>query len=522
MKKGIFTFFLIMCCVFAACDSILLTRYMTLPKEATDFGGRGMYADGGEDPTEPEPTQVTEEDPGILPSAWSTPEGNYYFTEDGGYYFISEQTENYIKGSMSVRKLESGELTGDALKVAGIFTSPRYYAAEVVVEEELYFGSRRTGNSYTLYIAVQGDDAVIFDSGWGDATQASADVSPGITVLEDHFNITETASLDRFDDTPAWYLNTERFEDKTGRESWNVADAGDCLLVRIGDDLYTVDKDMTETPRPVFLSTEEEKLTVFGWDGSRAVVGVGEETENGYATKKLYSLELLTLETELITEGPAKDFLCADGMVFYTDYNNLVRVMDGKSEVIWDYTVYCFEYDEGKLFIYDGESWGLIDAVTGEDYGYICQGSNYSYESDVPAYAEDFLYYVAYDYCYEELSLRALNIWSGDEYVIGTAYAGSRYDTYNCVFYDSYVLYTADDRETLVRVDLRDGSVEEMPIDDDYYWYMSELILVDGAPMACVKDHDEERHYVRINYDLSFTELELPALYEEVTEVVDQ
>jgi hypothetical protein len=201
----------------------------------------------------------------------------------------------------------------------------------------------------------------------------------------------------------------------------------------------------------------------------------------------------------------------ADGYIYYTDYEKLIRLDKyGRTDTLWDYTVYSYEVADDMVFLFDGDAWELLDAKTGEDYGYITSGINYSYECDICKHTEDYIYYVAYDYNRTSVALWALNIWTGDVRMVGNEYEGAKSDTYNVLFKDTYCYFTAENGEMLVRVDVSTGKSEERYLSDAGWWYVSEIMELDGECVLHAYDPYESEIYLDVGANLEMTEI--PAL----------
>ena len=155
----------------------------------------------------------------------------------------------------------------------------------------------------------------------------------------------------------------------------------------------------------------------------------------------------------------------------------------------------------------------VIDADSGEDYGYVCSGLGYTYECDLCIHTEDYLFYVAYDYNRESISLRALNKWTGDERIVGGEYEGRKNDTYNVLFKDTYCYYTAQNGEKLIRVDVSTGESVSRDLSDAGWWYATELMEINGECVMHAYDMDGYEIYLSVGSELQMTEI--PSLCEE-------
>ena len=465
----------------------------------------------------------------IAGTAWQTQDGCYYFLPEGNYYyFISPRTENYIKGGIEIRELEKEELAAtEASALVNAVDRAAYFRLDASADLELYFGSRRTGAHYTIYVAANEEEAAIFDSGWSEAMPAQkaelllaealdAKFPGGAELPQDAAAGAGTGAEVSYAGSAFTVADADFNGDVAYKESWNILQLGNDIIFKQGDDsgnaLYRLSLgDLSAQPELLYQPEAGSVVTVFGTDGTQLILGTGSTSDGSYTTGALYRMDPGGSSPELLVNDKVQDFCIVDGVIYYTDYSRLVRLdMSGNSKVLWEYGVYCYEVTEdGLVFLHDGDAWELLDAETGEDYGYIRDGDNYSYECDLAEFDGDYLYYVAYDYDQEKVSLRALDIWTGTELTIGSAYHGSKNDTYCVAYYDSYVLFTAEDGESVVRIDVATGEEQQIYLEDAGYWYANEIILVDGRPVLSLQDDDENIHFAIMDENMSLQALAL-------------
>ena len=454
---------------------------------------------------------LEEQNKAVGPSGygWETANGTYYFTETGDhYYFISESTENYIHGNVSIREQSETEISASkGALVLGALDNARYYRVDVTVEEELYFGSYCSGNLYTLFFAMSGDQAVILDSGWGEAMDASRVEYPLQAKLDDYFDPDNIELVDIWgpSGTPEVFCREDvDFNNMdNAREFWNGVQIGERFFERTEEGTIR-DRDSGEIlPLPL----EGKDLTVFGTDGRDLLYGIGRADGSSYVTEELWRYSLRSQNIVLLASDNVQDFTVVEGEIWYTDYTRLVRLSEGgSSKEFWKYGVYSYVVAGDVVMIFDGDAWNLIDTNTGEDYGIITDGIGFNCECDLVAWTEDYLYYVVYDYNRESISLRALSIWTGEERIVGQEYAGKKSDTYNVFFCDTYCYFTAENGERLVRVDVSRGSTLDRRLEDAGWWYVTEIIPVDGQPLLHAYDKDENPLFLEVGPQLEMTE----------------
>ncbi|MCR5249836.1 MAG: hypothetical protein K6E50_04455 [Lachnospiraceae bacterium] len=441
-------------------------------------------------------------------SGWETSNGTYYFDAGGElYYFVSERTENYIRGNVSIREQSADELeeTKGALLLGGV-EDAHYFRVDVTVDQELYFGNLCSGNLYTLFLAMNGDSALILDSGWGEAMEARRVEYPLQAVLDDHFDPDKLAEVDVWG--PAGRPEVFCREDVDfnvpdgGHEYWNAVQIGSRFFVRTEEGTI-VEQGSTEA---LPLNLDGKKLTVFGTDGKDLIYGTGTANGSSYSTEALWRYDPAGGNCTKLVQDKVQDFIAVDDCIWYTDYTRLVKLSpDGSTKEYWNYGVYSYAVTPETVLVFDGDAWEILDADTGEDYGFIIDGKNYSCECDLVRYTEDYLYFVTYDYNRESISLRALNIWTGDERVVGQEYPGKKSDTYNVFFCDTYCYFTAENGERLVRVDVSSGSVQDRRLDDAGWWYVTEIVPRDGQPLLHAYDKDEKPLFLEVGTNLEMT-----------------
>ena len=459
----------------------------------------------------------------IAGTAWETEDGAYYFLDDGTYYyFISPKTENYIKGGTQIRELTREEMqASEAAALVDSVDHAAYFRLDAVADLEVYYGSRRHGSKYAIFVAANEEAAAIYDSGWSEAMPAEKIDLLQADALDAKFPGGAEIPEEVVAAAAAGPVETNTFaeaditftDDGSYKESVNAIQIGNELIYKMGgkdaNALYRKPLDGSGTATLLYQPEEGKIVTVFGTDGTRVLIGVGNAADGAYGTSALYRMDLNGGTPTLLVEDTVSDFCVMNNTIYYTDYSRLVKLsMNGDTEVLWDYGVYCYEVTSDDLiFLFDGSVWELLDGGTGEDFGYICEASDQEYECDIAEQVGDYLYYVAFDYDSESITLRAMNIWGGEETVVSGPYSGSKHDTYCALYYDHYVCFTVEDGESLVRIDLASGEEKQIFFDDAGFWYANEIVLVDGQPLLYLYDEESNGWYVTMDDSMNLTTL---------------
>ncbi|MBR6157293.1 MAG: hypothetical protein IKQ27_10065 [Lachnospiraceae bacterium] len=460
----------------------------------------------------------------IAGSAWETEDGDYFFLEDGSYYyFVSPRTENYIKGTIQIKEMTGDEmLATEAAMLVNSVERAAYFKVDTVADLEIYYGSRRRGSRYTIYVAANEEEAAIYDSGWSEAMPAKKIDLQTSAALDGKFPGGADIPVDIVSDTPgtvaATYSADDPFtvpgadftNDGTWKESVNAIQIGNELIFKRGDKehnaLYRMPLDGSGAqPELVYEPADGRIVTIIGTDGQKLLFGEGDAANGSYGTDALYRMDVDGYGLMLLVEDAVSDFCVYNNYVFYTDYSRLVKLsMTGKTEVLWDYGVYCYEITADDLiFLFDSDVWELLDTWSGEDFGYLCESCNQSYECDIAEQVGDYLYYLAYDYDTETVSLRALDIQNGAENLLSPSYTGTKHDTYCVLFSGKYAYFTTEDGESLVRFDVTSGAQKQIYFDDLGYWYANEIIEVDGQPLLYLYDEDGNGWYVSVDESMN-------------------
>ena len=456
-----------------------------------------------------------------------TENGEYYFLKEGDvYFFISEQTENYIKGSVSIHEMTKEEI--EQSEAAGIENTVRnadFYRVDAVVSQELYYGSKRSGNVYTMYVATNGQTAAIYDSGWSDYYMAEVGDLAERGRLEAYFPKDPSGTVEVVTQTNTAVVTGTDYAVADIRFDGTEAKDDSCYIISVDDGssrfyvfkygdyfqstLYAADEPGDINNAWEFLTVEEGSfIGTFLADDEYLYYTVGHEFgDDNYVIDSLCRMNLKNKQSEELVRDEVEDFSVSDDAVYYTDYSRLVRIdkVTRKAEEIWSYGVYCYEISDDMLFVYDGEAWEIIDPVDGEEYGYVIDRVNYAYESDVVQIESNMIFHVAYDYDAGTVALHAIDIQNGREYTIGEAYDGQPSDTYNVFYSGKYVYFSVNDWEGIARVDVTNGESRMISFADEGYYYFNEFSDLFGTTVLHVYDDQLNDYLLQMDADMNLT-----------------
>ena len=426
-------------------------------------------------------------------TAWDTGSGSYYFMDDGGYYYyISDDMADYIKGRISIKEVTEEEIReAGAGEILEGQSCDKLVSVDVLVDKELYFEREKSGMKYTIYMAGSDTSMKVYDSGWGYVYTGKSAKMPERVKLNDYF---EKKPEPGTVETSEGNVREQPFKDIdfTGAEEGR---SGPHLCVNNGRVFYADDV----TPQ------DGTEITGFASNGKYIYYASGKRRENGVRAEELKRIDLNLFETEELLKDRVENMIVRGDRVYYTDYDHLLCLEpDGTKEVLWKYGVYCFEVAGGMIYLFDGEEWELIDAADGSDKGYIANGINYAYTCDHAVYNNGYLFFSAYDYNRQSVSIRALCVEDGSELILGEEIDGTAEDVCNTAFSESCIYYTGSDREKLNRLDLTDGSVISVNLKDEGLWYISDMVGTKEGAVICAYDSDGSRFYLTVDRDLNF------------------
>lgn len=455
------------------------------------------------------------DDEDLAQTAWSSGVFDYYFCEDGTFYAISDSNDDYMKGTYSATVISASE----ALSKFG--TNLDSYVEDVEktvylditcdITEEIWDGSVFNNSGYHMLFAMDASNTAIYTED-SEIEYEISETTFDTEGLDDYFSETPSTADDPV--TPSSggvdgvYFNPQRASVK---ESWHVSRHEDDLILEYNGDLYIWNISMvgTGTTPELLKDFGDEEVTVFAVYNDYLVYGIG----SGSATYEMWVKDLTGAASDyMLTDSfDCRDFIIFEDYIYMTDYSQIQRVdFNGNMDLVWDYGVYAFEVDYNYIYVFDGNSWEILDISTFEDYGYVLSGVGGSYEVDIIHADDGYLFYTKYDEYNNEIALYCLDEDS-NERLIGSAHYGESYDTYNAAYVEEFAIYTIEGAETLVSVNVTTGDENEIALGDYGYYYTPEIALVDGDVICFIVTNDGRQIYAVFDY-LNQELVEIPEL----------
>ena len=97
----------------------------------------------------------------------------YYLMDDGTFYLISDEYNDYVRGTYSIEVMEPEDvydvdtsLTTLAEDLEDLVDDGTYYDISCDIEIESLGGNITEGGDFQLVLCHNGDEGAIFDSGW--------------------------------------------------------------------------------------------------------------------------------------------------------------------------------------------------------------------------------------------------------------------------------------------------------------------------------------------------------------------
>jgi len=197
--------------------------------------------------------------------------------------------------------------------------------------------------------------------------------------------------------------------------------------------------------------------------------------------------------------------VCGDTF-YYSDYRSLVRINpDGEIELLWDTAVFCFEVDENYIYIFDGNTWYLLDRITGEYLGWFVTDVTFTYEMDDIFVCDGKLYFAARNLTENTISCNSLDM-AGNMTLIGEVHPGSERDFRCITCYEQYLYYSICNGTEIVRVDLNTGEEERIILAEYDCYQVEEMVTFENKLMVYVRDNDND--YIYLKFDLETLEYE--------------
>ena len=454
-----------------------------------------------------EPEEVVEV--GLSGTAWDAEGFRYFFLENGSMYMISEEQEDYIKGTYTVSSItqeEAENYSGGEILINNNISGGVYFLVEVDVELELYYGNEYQENDYYLIVCTDGRNCAIYDSGWdyvmvGSSTNMESD-------LDSYFEA--ASSGDPSGGVVAGNVQGISFGEPINvKETWHIAEYesnnGDILIFKKDGNLWGINESGGDAVQLTSLG-DGMQVTIFAVYKDYLFYGVGQKEQGGEAvfyadTEAFYKVDLANDDVEMISDDIAlKDFVIYDDYIYYTDYSTLYKMdFEGNAETLYDYGVFTFEVSDEYIFVFDGYEWEVVDPDDGTDYGYMVI-TNGEYEADVVRYEDEMIFFTAYNYDDSNIYLYAMD-YDGNVTQIGDADWGETWDTYNVAFDGKYVIYTVNGGEMIVKTDITSGTYETVSLSDYGYYYATGMVQCGDDIYLYARDYSNNVYYLELDAD---------------------
>lgn len=454
-----------------------------------------------------EPEEVVEVE--LSGTAWNAEGFRYYFLENGTMYMISEEQEDYIKGTYTVSSItqeKAENYSGGEDILNNSISGGDYFLVEVDVELELYYGNEYQEDDYYLIVCTDGRNCAIYDSGWdyvmvGTSTNMESD-------LDSYFEA--ALSGDPSGSVVVGSVQGISFGAPINvKETWHIAEYksnnGDILIFKKDGNLWGINENGGNAVQLTSLG-EGMQVTIFAVYKDYLFYGVGQKEEGGEAvfyadTEAFYKVDLTNDDVEMISDDIAlKDFVIYDDYIYYTDYSTLYKMdFEGNTETLYDYGVFTFEVSDEYIFVFDGYEWEVVDPDDGTDYGYMTI-TNGEYEADVVRYEDEMIFFTAYNYDDSNIYLYAMD-YDGNVTQIGDADWGESWDTYNVAFDGKYVIYTVNGGEMIVKTDISSGKYETMSLSDYDYYYATGMVQCGDDIYLYARDNNGNAYYLELDAD---------------------
>ncbi|MBQ8261539.1 MAG: hypothetical protein IJZ00_04565 [Lachnospiraceae bacterium] len=198
-----------------------------------------------------------------------------------------------------------------------------------------------------------------------------------------------------------------------------------------------------------------------------------------------------------------------DDSLYYSDYSSLVRLDSlGTAEILWEHAVYAFTVDENYIYIFDGNTWQVLDRETGEDLGYIATDVYFAYEMDELYAAGGRLYFAAWNRENNTISCNSLDM-EGNLTQIGEVHSGTEADSYRVAAHEEYLFYSIEQGESLVRVNINTGEETIVQMDEYGVVYAGDLIMADDSLVVYWRDEERRDFYSFLNVESMELEAEV-------------
>ncbi len=182
-------------------------------------------------------------------------------------------------------------------------------------------------------------------------------------------------------------------------------------------------------------------------------------------------------EAEVLLEDYALEELQEYGGELYgTNYRSLIRLsLDGTVETLWEHAVYGFTVDENYIYIFDGNTWQVLDRKSGEDLGWIATDIQFAYESGEVCASGGRLYFTAWNPEESTVSVNSLDM-QGNMTQIGETHNASEVDFRGTASYGEWLFYKVENSRALVQVNVNTGEETILSLEDNVA-YRGEILV---------------------------------------------
>ena len=224
----------------------------------------------------------------------------------------------------------------------------------------------------------------------------------------------------------------------------------------------------------------------------------------GWFNKELYIWD--DDQLRLLTDEYNVGEMQTDGEYLYcTDYNSLLRISNnGDMETLWEHAVYGFTVDENHIYIFDGNTWQVLDRESGEDLGWISTNIHFNYEPGEVYASGGRLFFNAWNPEEQTVSVNSLDM-EGNLEQIGTSHRAFEGDLECVTAYGDYLYYATGNGSVIVRVNVRTGEERLIPI-AEYVIYINDVLIVEDCLLVYGSDQNWNAHLVC--FDLETLEYE--------------
>lgn len=458
---------------------------------------------------------------GLEDSAIQAGDIDYYFLSNGDFFSLSDYYGDYIGGKFRISVMD--EMTFDSIysnnyssvkdELDALVENGKYYLATCDIIGENLGGSVTYGGMLNLIMCSDGYKLAIYDEGWDTINMAGEISMPDedwlLSCIADDFILDKNAV------SVQGLSNTDFSKRQAVKETWRAAIYKDTIYFEVNGDLYQLDKNDIGTGKNATkfmdFTSRGKEITLFSIYEDYLIYGMGNE----FTTDELRVYNFVDKTDRLLSNSFAvRDLIIYRDKIYCTDYKGIVAFdFSGNMENVWQYNTFAFDINGDYIYIFDGNSWEVVDVNSHDDMGYIVTGIAGAYETDVVTMYDDRLFFTSYESQTDELYLNILGM-DGKLNFLGEALRGASFDTFNGLYYDSYIFFTANAGETLYRTDVKTGERVSEDFKRYGYYYTIELMNLDGMIMTFTYDQNNVPHYLLVDPDtLTMSEVEEMNIY---------